>query len=87
LSFFKWWKQHTTTWLIILALIQLIQVPHMIWNADMLLEEGLVSRINPILDFLLYGIDLIEIPSMILAITTLASHLKERGNNEVISKR
>ena len=84
---FKWWKKHTTLWLIILMLIQVIQIPHMVWNADMLLEAGMVSRINPILDFLLYGIDLIEIPSIILAVMTVISHIKERGKNETIPKR
>jgi len=37
----------------------------MVWNADLYLEFGLISRLHPVLDFLLYGVDLIEIVSII----------------------
>jgi len=47
------------------AVIQIIQIPHMVWNADLYFEIGVISRIHPALDFLLYGVDLIEIISII----------------------
>lgn len=50
----------------------------MVWNADLYLELGMISRINPIYDFVLYGIDLIEIPSILIAITTLIAHIEKR---------
>ena len=50
----------------------------MIWNADIYLELGIVSRINPVYDFILYGIDLIEIPSIFIAITTFIAHFEKR---------
>jgi flagellar biosynthesis protein FliR len=37
----------------------------MVWNADLYLETGFISRLHPALDFLLYGVDLIEIVSII----------------------
>ena len=37
----------------------------MVWNADLYFEVGGISRIHPALDFLLYGVDLIEIISII----------------------
>jgi len=37
----------------------------MVWNADLYLEFGIISRLHPVLDFLLYGVDLIEIVSII----------------------
>jgi hypothetical protein len=37
----------------------------MIWNADLYLETGMISRIHPILDFFMYGVDLIEIFPMV----------------------
>tara|TARA_Y100001960_G_C14261304_1_gene627630 strand:- start:380 stop:565 length:186 start_codon:yes stop_codon:yes gene_type:complete len=37
----------------------------MIWNADLYLETGMVSRVHPVLDFFMYGVDLIEIFPMI----------------------
>ena len=37
----------------------------MIWNADLYLETGMISRVHPILDFFMYGVDLIEIFPMV----------------------
>ena len=37
----------------------------MVWNADIMLEAGYISRVHPILDWFLYGVDLIEIISII----------------------
>ena len=37
----------------------------MIWAGDLFLELGLIAGANPVLDFLLYGVDLIEIPLII----------------------
>jgi len=47
------------------AIIQFIQIPHMMWAADLYLEAGYISRVAPVFDFLFYGVDLIEIISMI----------------------
>lgn len=77
-KFLKWWSRQTTTWIIIMAVIQIIQVPHMVWNADMMLEQGYVSRVHPAIDWLLYGVDLVEIPSILIAFTTITARLKVR---------
>jgi len=37
----------------------------MMWAADLYLEGGYISRVSPVFDFLFYGVDLIEIISMI----------------------
>ena len=78
--FLDWWARKTTEWVIVMAVIQVIQIPHMIWNADLLLSAGIVSRVHPVLDFLLYGVDLIEIPSILIAVVTIVARLKKRGN-------
>lgn len=64
-EFWVWYEKHTTKSLFITALIIYIQIPHMVWNMDLYLEMGMISRVNPILDFFLYGVDLIEIIPMI----------------------
>ncbi len=76
MRFLVWWERKTTTWIIILAVIQVIQIPHMIWNADLYLDIGVISRVNPIFDFILYGVDLVEIPSIMIAILTIYSRIK-----------
>ena len=63
--FWSWYDRHITESLFLTAIIIYIQIPHMIWNADLYLEIGAVSKVNPILDFFLYGVDLIEIFPMI----------------------
>ncbi len=65
ISFWSWYDRHVTESLILTAFIIYIQIPHMFWNADLYLETGMISRVNPILDFFFYGVDLIEIFPMI----------------------
>ena len=50
----------------------------MVWNADIMLESGHVSRVNPVLDWLLYGVDLIEIISIINIGMMIFSLLKRK---------
>ena len=63
----------------------------MVWNADMMLESGYVSRIHPVIDWLLYGVDLIEIVSILnvgMIMFSLIKKRKQKSNNisEDISK-
>ena len=64
-KFWNWYEDKILGSILIIAIIQFIQIPHMIWNADLYLELGVVSRLHPALDWLLYGVDLIEIVSII----------------------
>ena len=52
----------------------------MVWNADLMLEAGIVSRIHPIIDWFLYGVDLIEIISIINVGKIMFSLIKKRHN-------
>jgi hypothetical protein len=63
--FWNWYEDKILGSVIIIAIIQFIQIPHMIWNADLYLELGIVARVHPAIDWLLYGVDLIEIVSII----------------------
>jgi len=54
----------------------------MVWNADLMLEAGYISRIHPVLDWLLYGVDLIEIVSIINVSFILYSLLRKRLNKK-----
>lgn len=64
-KFWNWYENKILGSIIIIAIIQFVQIPHMVWNADLYLEMGIISRVNPVLDFFLYGVDLIEIVSII----------------------
>jgi hypothetical protein len=63
--FWGWYDKHTTKSLIITAIIIYMQIPHMVWAGDVYLQLGVISHIHPVLDFFLYGIDLVEILPMI----------------------
>jgi len=46
----------------------------MLWVADVHFTVGWISHVNPVLDFLLYGIDLIELISLATIISTVYAH-------------
>ncbi len=76
--FWAWYEDKILGSILIIAVIQFIQIPHMIWNADLYLELGVVSRLHPALDWLLYGVDLIEIVSIINVGMIMYSLVKKR---------
>ena len=77
-KFWNWYESKILGSIIIIAIIQLIQIPHMVWNLDLMVEAGYISRIHPIIDWLLYGVDLIEIVSIINVSFILYSLLRKR---------
>ncbi len=81
--FWKWYESKILGSIVVIAAIQFIQIPHMIWNADLYLEMGLVSRLHPALDWLLYGVDLIEIVSIINVGMIMYSLLKKRSAQRI----
>ena len=80
-EFWEWYEKYTTHSLFLTAIIIYIQIPHMIWNADLYLELGMISRVDPILDFFLYGVDLIEILPMINVGMLIFSRLRKKQQN------
>lgn len=83
--FWKWYEGKILGSVILIAIIQIIQIPHMWWAADVYLEMGLVSRVNPVLDFFFYGIDLIEIISIINVTMMLIALIRKNINNTITS--
>jgi len=77
--FWNWYENKILGSIILIAVIQFIQIPHMIWNADMMLEMGNISRIHPVIDWFLYGVDLIEIISIINVGMIMFSLIKKRN--------
>jgi hypothetical protein len=81
-KFWNWYENKILGSVILIAIIQFIQVPHMIWNADIMLEAGIVSRVNPVIDWLLYGVDLIEIISIINVGMIMFALIKKRSTGK-----
>ncbi len=86
--FWKWYENKILGSVLIIAIIQFIQIPHMVWNADLYLETGIISRIHPAIDWLLYGVDLIEIVSIINVGMIMFSLIQKRRKqkDEALSK-
>ena len=77
-KFWNWYENKILGSIILIAIIQFIQIPHMIWNADIMLEAGIVSRIHTVIDWFLYRVDLIEIISIINVGIIMFSLIKKR---------
>ena len=78
-AFWEWYERHTTESLLATAVIIYMQIPHMIWNADLYLQLGMISHVHPVLDFFLYGIDLVEIIPMINIGMIIYAKVRKRG--------
>ena len=63
--FWKWYQTKLKEAVVFLFITHILQIPHFIWAGDVYLQTGIISYINPVYDFLLYGIDLIEIPALL----------------------
>ncbi|MEC4848519.1 MAG: hypothetical protein RI100_04950 [Nitrosarchaeum sp.] len=83
-KFWNWYESKILGSVIIIAIIQFIQIPHMVWNADLMLEAGYVSRVHPLVDWLLYGVDLIEIVSIVNVGMIMFSLIKKRRAKQAI---
>ena len=75
--FWDWYNRHTTESLLVTGIILLMQIPHMVWAGDAILQSGVVWGANPILDFFLYGIDLVEIIPMVNVAMMIYSKIKK----------
>tara|TARA_Y100000590_G_scaffold430102_1_gene543377 strand:+ start:567 stop:812 length:246 start_codon:yes stop_codon:yes gene_type:complete len=77
--FWEWYNKHTTESLFITAIILFMQIPHMVWAGDAILKSGVVWGANPILDFFLYGIDLVEIIPMINIVMLIYNKVRKKA--------
>ena len=81
--FWLWYDRHITESLVLTAFIIYIQIPHMFWNADLYLEAGMISRVNPVLDFVFYGVDLIEVFPMINIGFLIYSRIRKKNQSKI----
>ena len=72
--FWNWYEKQLMGSLAFLLMVHVVQIPHMIWAADVYMELGMISRIHPILDFLLYGVDLVELLRLTQIIMLIYAH-------------
>jgi hypothetical protein len=62
----RWYEKRMLESITFVFLIHIIQIPHMIWNCDQVYGMcGDIAGWHPVTDFLLLGVDFLEIPSII----------------------
>jgi hypothetical protein len=77
-NFFKWYDRHLTESLALSAFILYLQIPHTISAAECFFDGNLgLFGIHPITDFLLYGIDLLELIPIIGVTLAIIARVKE----------
>ena len=85
-DFFKHLHEHIEKHLIVNAVIVWLQIPHMIWAGDLYLRTGLLANRNPVLDFLLYGVDLLEVVTIVYITSLIVAEVKARKANYIRSR-
>ncbi len=73
-KFWNWYEKQLMGSLAFLLMVHIVQIPHMIWAADAYLQIGIISRVHPILDFILYGVDLVELLSLVNILMLIYAH-------------
>jgi hypothetical protein len=79
MSFFDWYERHITESLGITAFILYLQIPHTISAGECFFQGSVgLLRIHPILDFLLYGIDLLEMIPLVAVTLAIISKVRHK---------
>ena len=76
--FLEWWETKLLISSGLMTFILILQIPHFLWAGDAIARTGNVYGASPISDFILYGIDLIEIPLIILALLNFITYIRKR---------
>ena len=80
-GFLDWYERHITESMLVTAIILYLQIPHTITAEECFFvdhDHTLIFGKNIILDFLLYGIDLLEMIPIIGVTLALVSKLRHK---------
>lgn len=80
IKFANWYSDNIEKSMIITLIILLSQVPHFFWGGDVLIQSGYIANVNPVFDFILYGVDLFEIPLIIKTIADVTVLYRAKRN-------
>jgi len=64
-GFLHWYERNIEKSILITLVILVAQIPHFFWGGDVLVGSGYIAGVNPVTDFILYSVDLLEIPLII----------------------
>jgi|TARA_R110000824_G_scaffold8714_2_gene39415 hypothetical protein len=79
ISFLNWYNRHLTESLAISAFILYLQIPHTISAAECFFDGDVgLYGFHPISDFLLYGIDLLELIPIVGVTIAIIARMKSK---------
>ena len=77
--FFYWWdKKLLKISLGFLVFTHIIQIPHFLWGGDAIVKTGYVYGVDITYDIILYSIDLIEIPAIIVVVLSFIGRVTKK---------
>lgn len=50
----------------------------MFWVGDLYLKINMINNLNPVLDFFLYGVDLLELPAIVAVTMSFIAKLRHK---------
>ena len=79
ISFLNWYNRHLTESLAISAFILYLQIPHTISAAECFFDGNVgLYGFHPLTDFLLYGIDLLELIPIVGVTIAIIARIKSK---------
>ena len=79
--FWTWYQKRIIESLIVSTVILYLQIPHTITAAECFFSDtNYMFGVNPISDFLLYGIDLLELIPIIALTSQLYAQIRKKRN-------
>ena len=79
--FWNWYENNVEKSMLVTLVIMVLQIPHFIWAGDAYLQTGYVAHYHPLLDFFLYGVDLVEIPLILKTIADVIVLYKKKSHS------
>ncbi len=76
--FFDWYERHMAKSLIISAIILYMQIPHSWWALECIWGHGILHGHGIVIDFLLYGIDTLEMIPIIGVTLAIVAKLRHK---------
>jgi hypothetical protein len=80
-GFFDWYERHITESMLVTAVILYLQIPHTVTAAECFFgdhEHAYLFGKNIVLDFLLYGIDLLEMKPIVSTTLAIISKIRHK---------
>jgi hypothetical protein len=82
MGFWAWYNKRVTESLLVTAVILYLQIPHTLTAGEcFFFDTNYFIHVHPVLDFMLYGIDLLEMIPLVAITMTLYARFKASNSS------